>query len=213
MSAKLGTLREKQKEQTRGDIVRAAFELFGRQGYDEVPMERISEAAGVSRATLFNYFPRKELILHHIARARVARLKEIVARFDVDGRRASFSDVVSLFLQIAEENVRIARGARRLLLKVWFQQASHGYLMASREEALTVLSGVIERIPDRKPIAARLVAETMFAIFMATMLEWLMRDEAPAGWLPATMRERLELALAGVLSHPSEQRPLAGGPA
>ncbi len=207
------TLREKQKEQTRGEIVRAAFELFGRHGYDEVPMERISEAAGVSRATLFNYFPKKELILQHIARARVERLKEIVARFDVDGRRASFGDVVSLFLQITEENVRIAGGARRLLLKVWFQQASHGYLMASREEALTVLSGVIERIPGRKPISTRLVAEMMFAIFMATMLEWLMRDQVTAGWLPETMRERLELALVGVVSDPSEQRPLAGGPA
>jgi AcrR family transcriptional regulator len=193
-----GTLREKQKEQTRSEIVRAAFELFGRHGYDEVPMERISEAAGVSRATLFNYFPKKELILQQIARARVQRLKEIVGKFDLEGRRASFGDIVSLVLQIAEENVRIAGGARRLLLKVWFQQASHGYLMASREEALTVLSGVIERIPGRKPVAARLVAEMMFAIFMATMLEWLMRDEVSAEWLPATMRERLELALAGV---------------
>lgn len=198
MKPRQGTLREKQKEQTRSEIVRAAFELFGRHGYDEVPMERISEAAGVSRATLFNYFPKKELILQQIARARVQRLKEIVGKFDLDGKRATFGDIVSLVLQIAEENVRIAGGARRLLLKVWFQQASHGYLMASREEALTVLSGVIERIPERKPVAARLVAEMMFAIFMATMLEWLMRDEVSAEWLPVTMRERLELALAGV---------------
>ena len=192
------SLREKQKEQTRGEIVHAAFELFGRHGYDEVPMERISEAAGVSRATLFNYFPKKDLILQQIARSRVERLKEIVARFGVDGRRASFSDLVSLVLQIVQENVRIVGGARKLFLKVWFQQASHGYLMANREEALAVLSGFIERIPERKPVAARLVAEMMFAIFMATMLEWLMQEELPAEWLPEGMRERLELALAGV---------------
>lgn len=197
MKAESGSLRDKQKEQTRSEIVRAAFELFGRQGYDEVPMEKISEAAGVSRATLFNYFPKKELILQQIARARVARLKEIVRQFDLEGRTANFGDLVLLVLQIAQENVRIVSGARRLFLKVWFQQASHGYLMANREEALTVLSGVIERIPGRKPVAARLVAETMFSIFMSTMLEWLMREETSAEWLPETLRERLELALAG----------------
>ena len=198
MKARSGNLREKQKEQTREEIVRAAFELFGRHGYDEVPMEKISEAAGVSRATLFNYFPKKELILQHIARARVSRLKEIVARFDLERRRASFQDVVSLMLGIAEENVRIAGGARRLLLKVMFQQATEGNLMAAREEALAVLSGVIERIPGRRPVAARLVAETVFAVFIATMLEWLMREEKTAEWLPRTVRERLELALMGV---------------
>jgi AcrR family transcriptional regulator len=191
-------LREKQKEQTREEIVRTAFELFGRHGYDEVPMEKISDAAGVSRATLFNYFPRKELILQHIARARVSRLREIVARHDPEKRQASFQDVVSLMLAIAEENVRIASGARRLLLKVMFQQATEGNLMAAREEALVVLSGVIERIPGRRPVAARLIAETVFAVFIATMLEWLMREEKTSEWLPRTVRERLELALAGV---------------
>jgi AcrR family transcriptional regulator len=191
-------LREKQKEQTREEIVRTAFELFGRHGYDEVPMEKISDAAGVSRATLFNYFPRKELILQHIARARVSRLREIVARHDPEKRQASFQDVVSLMLAIAEENVRIASGARRLLLKVMFQQATEGNLMAAREEALVVLSGVIERIPGRRPVAARLIAETVFAVFIATMLEWLMREEKTSEWLPRTVRERLEVALAGV---------------
>lgn len=211
MRVRQGTLREKQKAQTRGEIVRAAFELFGRLGYDEVPMERISEAAGVSRATLFNYFPKKELILQQIALSRVERLKEIVRQIDLEGRQVGFNDLVELVLQIARENVRIAGGARRLLLKVWFHQASHGYLMVNREEALKVLSSVIERIPERKPVASRLVAETMFAIFMSTMLEWLMREEASAEWLPETMRARLELALAGVVSHSSEHRPLAGG--
>jgi AcrR family transcriptional regulator len=197
MGAQKESLREKQKEQTRDEVVRVACELFARDGYDVVPMEKISEAAGVSRATLFNYFPKKELILQRIARARVDRLKEIVRQSDLEGRTVTFGDMVSLVLKIAQENVRIVGGARKLFLKVWFHQASHGYLMANREEALVVLSGVIERIPERKPVAARLVAEMMFGIFMSTMLEWLMLEDATGEWLPKTLQERLELALAG----------------
>ncbi len=197
MRAKPESLREKQKEQTRYEIIRVALEIFARDGYDAVSMEKISEIAGVSRATLFNYFPKKEFLLQQIARARVARLKEIVRQSDLEGRTVTFGDLVSLVLKIAHENVRIVGGARRLFLKVWFHQASHGSLMVNREEAVAVLSGVIERIPERKPIAARAVAEMMFAIFMSTMLEWLMQEDTAAEWLPKTLEERLQLALAG----------------
>ena len=198
MSSGLPSLREKQKRQTRVEIVRTAFELFGRYGYDEVSVERISAAAGISRATLFNYFPQKELILHEIARSRVERLKAIVTRFGEGGKKPTFRDVVALFVEIAEENVRIAGRSRRLLLNVWFQQATHGSLMASRDEALVVLNEAIGRIRGRRAADPQLAAETLFAIFMATMLEWLVREDLPAGWLAKNVRGRLELALAGV---------------
>jgi hypothetical protein len=35
------------------------------------------------------------------------------------------------------------------------------------------------------------------SIFLATMLEWLMRDGLPRKWLVNTMRQRLQLVLEG----------------
>jgi hypothetical protein len=69
--------------------------------------------------------------------------------------------------------------------------------MANREKALTLLTDTIERIPGRKA-DARLIAETLFAIYMATMLEWLIREELSADWLLDNMRARLQLALGGM---------------
>ena len=199
MKKKQPSLREKQKQQTRAEIVRVAFELFGRRGYEDVPMEAISEAAGVSRATLFNYFPQKELILREIATSRVEKLKTIVKRFAGEGKRCTFDDIVALILEIAEENARIAGQSRRLLLDVWFQQAASGSVMAHREEALVVLRNAIEGIPRRGAAAPQMIAEMLFAIYMATMLEWFIRADEPADWLSNAMRGRLELALAGVV--------------
>ncbi len=198
MSTGLPSLREKQKQQTRLAIIRKAFELFGKQGYAAVSVELICEAVGISRATFFNYFPQKDLILREIARSRVEKLKSIVARFAAGGNKVSFPDIVSLFLEIAEENARITAGSRRLILELWFRQIAHGPMMESREEALTALVGVIERIPRRKQATPRLIAETLFAIYMATMLEWLIREQEPAVWLSQTMRERLEVAVKGM---------------
>ena len=44
----------------------------------------------------------------------------------------------------------------------------------------------------------RLAAETLFSIYIATMLEWLMREGVPENWLVDTMRDRLNLVMEGV---------------
>ncbi|GAB2597514.1 TetR family transcriptional regulator [Paractinoplanes abujensis] len=53
-------LRERKKEQVRLQISHAATELIIERGFDAVSVSEIAERAGVSRMTVFNYFPRKE---------------------------------------------------------------------------------------------------------------------------------------------------------
>lgn len=59
MSAEPG-LRERKKAETRQRISDVATALFVARGFDRVTVAEIAEAAGVSKMTVFNYFPRKE---------------------------------------------------------------------------------------------------------------------------------------------------------
>jgi AcrR family transcriptional regulator len=177
--------------------VRAAFELFAKQGYEAVSMDSIAEAAGVSRATLFNYFPQKELMLRDIAAARAEKLKSILGEFSSSRKPPKFDDIVALFLRLSEENARIAGHSKKLLLETFFRSASQGLLLAAREEAITALAASMGKIVRGRK-QARLAAETLFAVFLATMLEWLMREDAPAQWLMETMRARLLTLREGV---------------
>ncbi len=52
-------LRERKKIRTREAIRRAAVELVAALGYSKATVERIAEAAEVSHATFFRYFPSK----------------------------------------------------------------------------------------------------------------------------------------------------------
>ena len=45
------------------DIIRAAWELFERDGYEATTMSAIAEKAGISRRTLFNHVATKEALL------------------------------------------------------------------------------------------------------------------------------------------------------
>jgi AcrR family transcriptional regulator len=67
-------LRERKKLQTRKEIADAAKRLFRARGFDAVTVEEVAEAAGVSKKTVFNYFPTKEDLVFEKTEEREAAL-------------------------------------------------------------------------------------------------------------------------------------------
>lgn len=60
-------LRERKKRQTYESVSEIAVRLFLEKGFDAVSVAEIAAAAGISKPTLFRYFPAKEdLVLHRI---------------------------------------------------------------------------------------------------------------------------------------------------
>jgi AcrR family transcriptional regulator len=52
---------------TQDRILRATLRLVGRRGVKRLGMQEVSEAAGVSRATLYRYFPSKDHLMDAVA--------------------------------------------------------------------------------------------------------------------------------------------------
>ena len=73
-------LRERKKAATRKAIHDGAIRLFGEQGYAGTTIDQIAEAADVSRATVFHYFPTKESIVFGDAPQAIAALAAAAAR-------------------------------------------------------------------------------------------------------------------------------------
>jgi AcrR family transcriptional regulator len=57
-------LRERKKAQNRQAILDAALGLFAERGFERMTVAEIAVAAGVSEATVFNYFPTKEDLVY-----------------------------------------------------------------------------------------------------------------------------------------------------
>lgn len=55
-------------------ILKAATEVFVEAGFDLASMDRISERAGASKRTVYNYFPSKELLFEQVVEALFTRL-------------------------------------------------------------------------------------------------------------------------------------------
>jgi AcrR family transcriptional regulator len=72
-------LRERRKLEARRAISGAAMALFAARGFDEVTISQVADAAGVSKMTVTNYFPRKEDLVFDRAEAIIASLAEAAA--------------------------------------------------------------------------------------------------------------------------------------
>ena len=74
------TRRERKQRATRDRLLAAAQTLFAEHGYDRTTMDDIATEADVSRATAFNYFPRKEAFVLAWVADRRADIAELLDR-------------------------------------------------------------------------------------------------------------------------------------
>ncbi|MFI2760280.1 TetR family transcriptional regulator [Streptomyces echinatus] len=85
-------LRERKKRRMYQDVSDIAVRLFLERGFDAVSVAEVAAAAGISKPTLFRYFPAKEdLVLHRIADHETEAARLVAGAADpVDALRRSF---------------------------------------------------------------------------------------------------------------------------
>lgn len=104
------TKRQEAAKETREALVRAAGRLISENGPDDVCVEDITRAAGVSKGTFYTYFARKEDILDELAYPIFDRLLESALKEHdrADERLAAF--LLGSVAHIAEGGVNLCRG-------------------------------------------------------------------------------------------------------
>ena len=118
-------LRERKKLATRTALRDAAMDLFARQGFAATTIDQIADAANVSRATVFGYFPTKEELVFGDGAAVIemlgGRLRERGEARTLDVVRTWLGELAGWFEAELVLQHRLAReapvvGARRLQL-------------------------------------------------------------------------------------------------
>lgn len=198
------SLRDKRKLETRLDIIQAGMALFMERGFDAVSVEMICERAGISRATFFNYFPQKELILSEMVLSRIEKMREFLHDYVNHKRAGSLPDIVSLLLDYADQNEKLGDKGRHLFLQMLARPACHASHREMRSQMISAMTGLIERMKKDGRLngvrhSASIIAETLFSLYLATSVEWLLQDSVPEGWLVKTLKTRIEVAMEGIL--------------
>jgi TetR/AcrR family transcriptional regulator len=107
--------RERRKEARPGELLDAALDLFVEKGFAATRAEEVAARAGVSKGTLFLYFPSKE------------ELFKAVVRENISGRFAEWQDEFEKFEGTSAEMVRYC-------MRVWWERIG-----ATRASGITKL--------------------------------------------------------------------------
>ncbi|WP_433476010.1 TetR/AcrR family transcriptional regulator [Spirillospora sp. CA-142024] len=187
LAAHKGGLRERKKEATRRALHEAAMRLSVEHGLDEVTVEAIADAAGVSRRTFSNYFAGKEDALLY---GDAQRMTSLLETFEVrpageSSWTALRASVDALSAEIGELDPRWAAQVRlaREHPSVLARQLTH---YAEFERALAELIAARDGLPH---LRARVMAGAFITALRIASLTWI--EERPTRPLAEVAGETL----------------------
>lgn len=172
----------------RTQIIEAATSLFASRDPAEVPFEEIADAAGVSRALVYNYFGDRggllaAVYLHHFE-AVWERLLEVSRGLSGSERVRA---LVEAYLDFAGEHPEAWR-----LLRV-ARVVDHPLVQENRrlrmKEVAAVLGGTTEAV---------IVAYAITGLLEEATIEWLQATDVPAERMATVLHELMWRGLAGV---------------
>ncbi|MBB4662367.1 TetR/AcrR family transcriptional regulator [Conexibacter arvalis] len=174
-------LRERKRRRTFTAIHDAAMRLFAERGYADVTVAEIAEAAEVSRATVFTYYPAKEDIV--LGEAPVA-LEALQAALADAGDQAAVVAAVRAWLRTLVGWVE-----PDLVLQVDLA-AQVPAIAAARSRLLseietTIATALARTMEGDRPLAARLVAGSLTSALVACEQEAAQRMKRTRRALPA----------------------------
>ncbi|MEO3888968.1 helix-turn-helix domain-containing protein [Nonomuraea sp. B5E05] len=197
MTTRRTGLREQKKQATREALRAAALRLALERGPDNVRVDDIAEAAGVSPRTYNNYFSsREQAIVAAVAGEREARVAAAVA-----DRPAGDGLADAVIEAIVDQYTDPGEPGRDALLLITTRPALRDAFVETTTAIEHPLTGAIaERLGDGDPHTARVLAASVAAAVRVALEQWLQTAASsfttsglvvPSGSLPDLLRTTL----------------------
>jgi AcrR family transcriptional regulator len=161
-------LREQKKSATRSTIVEVANELFLREGFDDVTLERVGRACTLSVRTILRYFTSKEAVALAPERDGLEAFRRALPERD--------TDVISFWrVMVAMGSASTAPGPLKERLRMIFGHPAlfAALLTVTYEYEDLLAEAILEETGGADPLGARLLATLLVAGNSATVRQWV----------------------------------------
>jgi TetR/AcrR family transcriptional regulator, cholesterol catabolism regulator len=192
--------RERKKIELEQRIRECAAALFHAKGYEATTVDEIAEAADVAKATLFNYFPRKDALLLAVWEdGHEAVLEQLGAPEDWTGTaEARLRRLFHTFAEAAELNPGLSRVmAIEAMRSFWARAEESPFEQIMNELVEDLVREAQERGEMRQDTEPRVVMSLLRGLYGMTLVEWL-REEAPGSRLRDELDAKFDVMFRGL---------------
>lgn len=178
--------RERRKEARPGELLDAALDLFVEKGFAATRSEEVAARAGVSKGTLFLYFPSKEELLKAVVRENLSgRFAEWNEEFEAF--EGSTPDMVRYCMRVWWERIGATRasGITKLIISEArnFPDIAAFYQQEVIRPAMELIRRILQRGIDRGEFRDLDVEYTSFSI-VAPMIYLIMMKHSLGACAP-----------------------------
>lgn len=171
----------------RDHVVTVAMELFSTQGFATTTMDQIAAAAGISRKSLFLYFPAKGDLIWHRSAGFVENLREDIAGAHGDAAEAVAAAIVSGY--------RDAHGSRETLrtqIRVHENDPGVQEIIESHSREWRAIASERFTRDGVDPLLAEMLAYGFWRAMWIAMESWVGGSDD----LPVVLRDQLDITVA-----------------
>jgi TetR/AcrR family transcriptional regulator, cholesterol catabolism regulator len=199
---------ERNKRDKRGRLIAAARELFRTKGFEQTTTSEIAERADVGKGTLFFHARSKDELLVMVFQEDMGRT--INRAFATVPQAPLLDQAMHVFNAMLRQNQRELELARIFVRELAFVKGDHHGIDVVMEAFFSRMSVLIGQAQGRGEIKASvdpaLLAYNLFALHFSFLVVWLgtgLRAPDPA---KPSMRQMLEVQLAGLIKSPAIRR-------
>jgi AcrR family transcriptional regulator len=195
-------LRERKKQATRVALREAALRLALERGPENVRVDDIADAAGVSPRTYNNYFSSREQAI--IAAVTAEREQRIIAAIAAQPEEINLSKAV--ITAIVDQHLDPSIQAQDALLMITSSPAlQSSYADSVKMSEAPLAQALMDRAGDLDPLTARVLAASLAAATRVAIHDWLSsvaRPSSISGFVVPTgsLTDRMRAALTPLVS-------------
>lgn len=196
----------------KGAVYEAARELVVDHGLEGVTMDRVAEAAGVAKGTLYNYFANKDALLLYVmetASEPIDRETQGILKTDIPPSEKMERMLLAILHHIEREQVFFRMLHEALMLSASFRAAVKKKLEMFKKTIATIIGEGIDQGCFR-PVDPLRAATLLNGAMEHLVFERLNRpDECPSP--EQDVADFMTLFFSGLSVEPESMRPTTGG--
>ncbi|HEY5197101.1 MAG TPA: TetR/AcrR family transcriptional regulator [Solirubrobacteraceae bacterium] len=182
-----------QVDERRRQLLDAGTRLFAEHAFEEISMRRIAEAAGVSKALVYHYFPSKTALFRAAVEDATTELQELVASTGEGTAFEQLERTLDAYLRWIERNGQAwARFIQSTAIRSEGQTVVDDFRTRTTATVLAALTG------DGQPRPAlRMAVKGWLGYLDAAIFDWVQAGDMPREQVHRLLVTAFGAALAG----------------